>query len=92
MELPEKDLPPEAIWLDPDALSEHFERVKARYASGASSSDDDRDDVAVPMNAESELTQGCTVADALLRCAASTGVLTALHCSRNARFHLRDAL
>lgn len=39
-ELPERDQPPEAIWLDPEALEEHFQRVKDRYAAGTSSEDE----------------------------------------------------
>ena len=31
----EEDQPPEHIWLDDEALSEHFRRVKERYAAGS---------------------------------------------------------
>jgi hypothetical protein len=31
MELPEDDQPPETIWLDGEAIAEHFERVNDRY-------------------------------------------------------------
>lgn len=31
--MPEKDQPPEEIWLNPEALEDHFERVKASYGS-----------------------------------------------------------
>ena len=47
----EQDRPAEAIWLDDDALNEHFERVKARYSSGSSDGED-----AVPMQ-QNELTR-----------------------------------
>lgn len=29
------DQPPEHIWLDPEALSQHFDRVRERYKSGS---------------------------------------------------------
>lgn len=32
-ELPDDDRPPERIWMDDEALSEHFERVRGRYRS-----------------------------------------------------------
>ena len=35
MELPEEDQPPQQIWLDSEAVSEHFERVQAKYKSTA---------------------------------------------------------
>lgn len=52
MEMPDKDRPPEEIWLNPEALNAHFEAVKARYASG--------DDEEVPGGelAQNELTKG----------------------------------
>lgn len=31
----DKDQPPERIWLDEEAITEHFERVKARYGGGS---------------------------------------------------------
>lgn len=34
MELPDEDRPPEGIWLDSEAVSEHFEGVRQRYSSG----------------------------------------------------------
>ena len=36
MELPDEDRPPEQIWLDNDALNDHFDSVRARYRSGSS--------------------------------------------------------
>lgn len=53
MELPASDQPPEEIWLDQDALNEHFERVHARYGG-----DDDggHDAEVVPMT-QNELTR-----------------------------------
>lgn len=53
--MPEKDRPPESIWLNDDALTEHFERVKESYGS---TSADDMDDV-VPLS-QNELTKGLT--------------------------------
>lgn len=41
-ELPEDDQPPREIWLDHEALSQHFDEVKGRYkskGSGSSSSE-----------------------------------------------------
>lgn len=35
----EQDRPPEAIWLNDEALDEHFSAVKARYGSGKSGDD-----------------------------------------------------
>jgi len=32
----EEDQPAEHLWLDDDAIREHFERVKERWAAGAS--------------------------------------------------------
>lgn len=32
----EEDQPPEHIWLDDEAVTEHFARVKERWASGSS--------------------------------------------------------
>lgn len=34
-EMREEDQPPEKIWLDDDALNEHFTAVKERYSSGS---------------------------------------------------------
>jgi hypothetical protein len=34
MEMPDDDRPPEAIWLDDEALSDHFARVREKYSSG----------------------------------------------------------
>lgn len=48
MELADKDQPPEEIWLDQDALNEHFERVKARY--GGDGADDDADVIPLKQN------------------------------------------
>lgn len=48
------DQPPEAIWLDDEALSEHFQRVRERYASPSGTST--ADDVA-PLE-QNELTRG----------------------------------
>lgn len=50
--MPEKDQPPEEIWLNPEALQEHFEQVKASYSSGNS----DREEV--PDLEQNELTRG----------------------------------
>jgi len=36
MELPEEDRPPEAIWLNPSALNDHFDSVNARYKAKSS--------------------------------------------------------
>jgi hypothetical protein len=35
MEMPSDDQPPEAIWLDDDAIAAHFERLRDKYASGS---------------------------------------------------------
>lgn len=35
MELPDEDAPPEEIWLDQEAINDHFQRVKDRHSSGA---------------------------------------------------------
>jgi hypothetical protein len=35
LELPDEDQPREAIWLNDEALDEHFAKVKERYASKA---------------------------------------------------------
>jgi hypothetical protein len=31
----EEDRPPEALWLDEEAMTEHFKRVTERYAGGS---------------------------------------------------------
>lgn len=31
LEMKEEDQPPEAIWLDPEAIQGHFEKVKEKY-------------------------------------------------------------
>lgn len=38
-ELPEEDIPPQHLWLDDEAITEHFERVRERRTSGHSTSD-----------------------------------------------------
>ena len=35
-EMPEEDRPPEAIWLQGKLLTEHFDRIKAKYKAKAS--------------------------------------------------------
>jgi hypothetical protein len=37
MEMQEKDQPPEAIWLNDELLTEHFERVRNSYSLPAGS-------------------------------------------------------
>lgn len=46
----EKDQPPEAIWLNDEAINEHFDRVKARYGAGATDDKDDDDEVPLSQN------------------------------------------
>lgn len=46
----EQDRPPESIWLNDEALDEHFAAVKARYASGSSGTE------SVPLS-QNELTR-----------------------------------
>lgn len=53
MEMSDEDQPPERIWLDDEALADHFERVRERYRSGSSS---DREEV--PDLEQNELTKG----------------------------------
>jgi hypothetical protein len=36
MEMPDEDQPSESIWLDPDAITGHFEWLRNKYASKAS--------------------------------------------------------
>jgi hypothetical protein len=36
MEMPTDDQPPEEIWLDDEAISDHFDRLREKYASGNS--------------------------------------------------------
>lgn len=54
MELREEDQPLPEIWLDDEALAEHFERVRAKYATDR----DDGEDVGDMV--ENELTKGIT--------------------------------
>jgi hypothetical protein len=42
MELPEKDRPSEEIWLDSEAIADHFAMVRERYRSDK---DDDWEDI-----------------------------------------------
>lgn len=51
--MPEKDQPPEEIWLNAEALEDHFKRVKASYGS-----DDDVEDVPGGELDQNELTAG----------------------------------
>ncbi len=46
-------MPPEQIWLDSEALNEHFERVRARHKKGSDS--EPIEDVPLMQN---ELTRG----------------------------------
>lgn len=36
----DEDRPPEHIWLNDEAVNEHFERLKARYAKPGSAGDE----------------------------------------------------
>lgn len=54
MELPDEDRPNERIWLDDDALAQHFERVQERYRSGGSGGSSDWE--AIPEFEQNELT------------------------------------
>jgi hypothetical protein len=38
-ELPEEDIPPQHLWLDDEAINEHFEKVRDRRASGSGPAD-----------------------------------------------------
>lgn len=51
----EEDQPPEEIWLDPEAINEHFERVKARWKSGSSAG---MEPIEQPPMVDNELTRG----------------------------------
>ncbi len=55
--MPDKDQPPEAIWLNDQAITEHFDRVKARYESGMA---DDMEEVPQAPLEQNELTKGLT--------------------------------
>lgn len=53
--MPEKDQPPESIWLNDEALQLHFERVKASYSSGST---DALEEVPQAPLSQNELTKG----------------------------------
>lgn len=38
-ELPDKDRPPRSIWLDQEALNDHFDTVNSRYSEKGGSED-----------------------------------------------------
>lgn len=38
-ELPDEDRPPERIWLDDEALNQHFGAIQERYRSGSGGED-----------------------------------------------------
>lgn len=51
--MPEKDQPPQRIWLNDEAINEHFERLKASYANGGTGDDGE----VVPLQ-QNEMTKG----------------------------------
>jgi hypothetical protein len=53
LEIPEDDRPPEEIWLDEEALAEHFDMVKSRHRERARG----RDAVEIVPLEQNELTK-----------------------------------
>jgi hypothetical protein len=55
-ELPDDDRPPERIWLDDKALSDHFEAVSERYRSPSGGGRSDWESIPGSDFAQNELT------------------------------------